>query len=471
MSGSVSGLLTPLPPSPLRSYGPGLQESVHHYALRIAAQCCFSIRKLEEFLLRDDPSAPKAGNAVFPSSWIGPRSNFRSLLAALKRDTGVRNLHTGTFYAVADVMGRGGTRRRQIRGEGRVWCPACYLQWDDRSSSEPLIWAFDMLSACSIHGVQLEARCYSCGASQGFSVGFRERRTCQECLAPLGHGKGIQETDKQAVWVNATLLEFTLWLEEVDKPISSEKYLEFLTAMRSRRSDEEKLPPVIRAYVGSQYDTKNRRRSLPTVSTLLNLAAFQGVAIQDILCEPTFAASPHLAQGATRFEGVLFRRRDLQLPHRRVVYVIARLAGNEMPIPPPSVVWGELGLWCDGVRDYCPLEHQAFKAKFQTQSRLTSLERFKRGATSCMRLLQRIEGSADRNQLLRQHLETYHDFNEAGAEQCVRASLNLREALDQSSNEAELVAFENRRAREVARWAAGDLAHTLNSDSRQGDEA
>lgn len=458
MSASVSRLLTPLPPSPLRSGGPGLQESVHHYALRIAAQCCFSIRALEVFLLRDDSRAKKAGNAIFPSSWVGPRSNFRSLLSALERDTGVRNLHTGTFHAVADVMGRGGTRRRQIRGEGRVWCPTCYLQWDDRSSSEPLIWAFDMLTACSIHGVRLEARCNSCGASQGFSVSFRERRSCQACLAPLGHGKGILETDKQAAWVNATLLDFTLWLETVNEPISSEKYFDFLTSMRARRSDEEKLPPVIRAYVGTQYGKNSRNISLPTVSTLLNCAAFQGVAIQDILCEPTFAASPHIAQGATRFEGLMFRRRDLQLPHRRVVYVIAKLAANEMPIPPPSVVWGELGLWCDGVRDYCPLEHQAFKAKFQTQSRLSSPDRFKRGASSCMRLLQRSEGSQEQRELLRQHLRASRDFDEAGAEQCVEASLNLREALDLSSNEVELLAFENRRAREVALWAAGDTA-------------
>ena len=122
-------IFKPLPPSPLRSAGPGLQESLHHYALRIAAQCCMSIRKLEKFLLRDDPRAPKAGNAAFPSSWIGPRSNFRSLLKALQRDTGVGNLHNGTFHAIADVVGRGGTRRRQIRGEGRVWCPVCYLEW------------------------------------------------------------------------------------------------------------------------------------------------------------------------------------------------------------------------------------------------------------------------------------------------------------------------------------------------------
>ena len=454
---TVNGLgrPTPLPPSPLRSSGPGLQESLHHYALRMAAQCCLSLRKFEEFLLRDDERGPKAGNAVFPSSWIGPRSNFRGLLAALKRDTGVANLHTGTFHAVADVMGRGGTRRRQIRGDGRAWCPECYLTWDDRSSSEPLIWAFDMLSACSVHGVRLESRCRACGSSQEFSVRYRERRTCQVCKAPLGHAEGILEADKQAIWVNATLLSYTGWLEEVDSPITDENYLSFLTLLRARRKGDGALPPLISSYVDMHYGHRCKRTSLPTVSTFLNLAAFQGVAIQDILCEPAFAASAHIAQGAVRFDGLLFRRRDLQKAQRRIVYIIDKLAADSSPVPPASVVWREVGLWCDGVRDYCPFEHSLFKSKFHDQARFTSLERFRRGATACMRLLQKLDAAVDREALLREHLLTNHGLDQLAAAQCAEACVKLKMAADQSLNETELLSFESQRADRVSQWAAG----------------
>src|SRR3990167_5308845 len=453
MRGKSRGLVTPLPPSPLRSGGPGLQESLHHYALRMAAQCCLTIRKLEEFLLRDDPRAPKAGNAIFPSSWIGPRSNFRSLLAALEHDTGVHNLHTGTFHVLADVMGRGGTRRRQIRGEGRVWCPACYLDWDDPSSSEPLIWAFDMLTACPNHGVQLESRCSSCGVSQEFSAGYRHRRKCQRCQCSLAHGKGARESDKQALWVNAALLEFTTWIATVDTPITNEKYLEFLAEMRARPNGEP-LPPPIRGYIAMEYHRRALKRSLPTVTTLLNLAAFQGVAIHEILCHPSFAASPRIVPGVARFDGLLFRRRDLTRPHRRVVYVIDKLASGASPLPPPSVLWRELGLWCDGVRDYCPLEHESFTTRFRTQDRLLSVQRFKLGATSCMRLLEKGGVPVDFKESLIQHLVQRFDFNAAAAEQCASACAGLREALALSEDEGELLAFETRLAHEVAQWAA-----------------
>ncbi|RYD64606.1 MAG: hypothetical protein EOP84_32585, partial [Verrucomicrobiaceae bacterium] len=147
---------TALPPAVLRTSGSGLQESLHHYALRVAEQCNLALGQLQRFLLRD--SASKSEAAVFPSSWIGPRSNFRPLLASLQRDTGQTDLAGGTFLAVSEVMGRGGTRRRQGRGEGRAWCPMCYLEWDKRTSSEPLLWAFDMLSACPVHDALLETR-------------------------------------------------------------------------------------------------------------------------------------------------------------------------------------------------------------------------------------------------------------------------------------------------------------------------
>ena len=389
-----------------------------------------------------------------PSSWIGPRSKFRTLLSALKRDTGVTNLHTGTFHVVADVMGRGGTRRRQIRGDGRAWCPSCYFDWDDHLSSEPLIWAFDMLSACPIHGVKLEAHCYSCGAPQGFSAGFRVRRNCQECNAPLGHRYGVQESDKERIWVNRTLLQFAQWIEETDTPITSEKYLEFLSALQRRRSGEGELPPLIRAYVGTEYSVRKRKMALPTISTLLNLAAFQGVAVQDILCEPSFAASENIAPGAARFDGLLFKRRDLHLPHRRVVFVIDGLSKGAGPLPPPSLVWRQLGLWCDGVKDYCPLEHARFMERYKSQPVKVGPARYLMGTTACMRLLARSEETHEQMATMIQHLQAHFNFDEGEARQCAEAGINLHQQLELSLNEAELAAFEDKRAISAARWAA-----------------
>lgn len=282
---------TPLPPSPLRSAGPGLQESLHHYALRMASSCCLSLRALERMLLRHEAREKTYGNAIFPSSWIGPRSNFRELLFALKRDTGVQDLHYGTFHIVADVIGRGGTRRRQVRGEGRAWCPSCYLNWDDKTSCEPLLWAFDMLTACPMHKVLLETRCPSCNAPQSFSAPYRSRRLCQYCHASLGHSRQIFENDRQNDWVNKTLLLFSQWIGETSEPIVIGNYHRFLSDLLDGQVEGKRLPDIIRQYCAANRDAARRNRSLPTISGLLNLAAYQGTTIQEILCEPTFAAS------------------------------------------------------------------------------------------------------------------------------------------------------------------------------------
>ena len=254
--------------------------------------------------------------------------------------------------------------------------------------------------------------------------------------------------------MTSTRLKFTSWIEEVDVPITNANFLAFLTAMSNRRGAEESLPPVIKAYVKWELDKAVKELSLPTLATLLNFAAYQGVALQDILCEPTFAASGHMVPSADRFDGLLFRRRDLQLSHRRVVYVISKLTASNGPVPPPSVVWAELGLWCNGVRGYCPHEHQAYRERFLAQKALMGLDRFKRAATSCMRLLESPISASKQKVCLREHLRTNYGLDDAGSSHCANACVNLREALVLSADEEELIRFEKHRIRRAERWVA-----------------
>jgi len=455
--GSVSKF-TPLPPSPLRSSGPGLQESLHHYALRMASACCMPLRKLEEFLLRDSARPGRVGNAIFPSSWIGPRSNFQALLTALRRDTGVSNLHIGTFHVVAGVIGAGGLRRRHDRGGGRAWCPMCYQQWDPKYSSEPLIWAFDMMSACPLHNVLMETRCRECNSPQEFSVPIRKRTVCQHCAALLGHSDGAAEVNQQNLWVNGALLRLTQWLEETDSPIDGRGYEQFVELMRARSG----LPPVIRTYLYTHAYTSQKGLSLPTLTGLLNLAAFQGTEVSTILCEPTFAASENLTEGRRPFEGLLFRPRDLRESHRRIAVVLDQLARSENLIPPVSVVWLELGHWVDASRDICPLEHRRYTDAFMRQRRSLSRQRFKAGVCRCMRLLEKHPNERDPLKYLRRILITDHGHQGAGADECAEASVNLWRAIRRCSS-GQLAKHEEKKASSLAAWAHGDEAPRVPS--------
>ena len=444
---------TPLPPSPLRSAGPGLQESLHHYAMRMASSCCMPLRKLEEFLLRDSARPGRGGNAILPSSWIGPRSNFQALLAALKRDTGVANLHIGTFHIVAGVIGAGGMRRRHDRGGGRAWCPMCYQQWDPKTSSEPLIWAFDMLSACPLHNVLMETRCPKCNSRQEFSAPFRKRTACQHCATPLGHPNSRSEEDLQNRWVNGALLKLMQWLEETDTPINGKGYERFVEFMRARSG----LPQVIRTYLYTRTYTSQRQLSLPTVTSLLNLAAFQGTEISTILCEPAFAASENLTEGRRSFEGLLFRARDLRESHRRAAVVLDQLARGGKLIPPVSVVWLEFGHWVDASRDVCPLEQRRYVDVFMRQTLSLSRQRFKAGVLRCMRLLEKHPDERDPQKLLRRTLVTEYGHQAAGAKECAEASINLWHTIKRCSAD-QLAHHEEKKASVLAGWARGDEA-------------
>ncbi|MFC3716314.1 TniQ family protein [Luteimonas soli] len=438
---------------PLRTAGPGLQESLHHYALRIADIGCVSLRALESMLLRSSDRAGINCNAVFPSSWIGPRSKFRELLSALERDTGVDNLRIGTFHVVADVLGRGGTRRRQVRGEGRAWCPACYHLWDEGTSCEPLLWAFDMLTACPIHDTRLETSCPECNSSQSFSVPYRSRRQCTDCGARLGHLHGLMERDKQNRWVNQTLLSFARWIGDTREPVNSGSYVQFIHHVRNRPPEASPLPEWAVRYHSNQRPDL----ALPTISTLLNWAALQGTTVQEILCDPSTAASTGLFDSqSNQFDGLLFRRRDLTLPLRKVVFVLSELASSSCLVPPPSIVWLELGLWCSVVEDVCPLERSAYAEKYRTQKHSMSAQRFKRGVTSCMRRFKKSASDVDDRDGCLSLLMSL-GYSADSANECVSASMALRAALYRAMDNAKLEEFDAIRAARASAWATNKL--------------
>ena len=441
---SESGF-TPLPPSGLRSSGPGLQESLHHYALRLASQCCLSLHKFEKFLLRDEAGPSLEAARASPNRWIGPRSKFLELLAALKRDTGLDNLHRGTFWAVADVLGSGGTRGRYRSGAGRAWCPACYLEWDPLTSSEPLIWVFQMLTACPRHGIRLEGRCSHCRSDQPLAVPYPARRTCKGCGRPLGHAEGVPEIDRQSIWVNEALRKFTEWLGEATEPITPHGYVECVTALVEQRDS------AIRSYL-LHMRTAQRHFAKPSISTLLNIAAVQGTTIQAVLTDPSSAASPNLL-GATRFEGLLFRRRDLRESHRVVTFVLATLGESNGVLPPPSIVWLACDLWCEMARDICPLEHNRFSERYRAQKFPQGRHRFKRGVAMCLRLLH--GENPDRGSIseVTRALVELHGHSNQGADACISAALNLRNAIRRSQESGVLQAFEKSRREAVAQWA------------------
>jgi hypothetical protein len=215
--------------------------------------------------------------------------------------------------------------------------------------------------------------------------------------------------------------------------------------MIERFKGEPELPPLLRQNLVNYLRAGG---SSPTISQLLNVAAFQGAAIQEVLTEPTFAASRNFFENGDRFQGLMFRRRDLRLAHRQLAYVLADLLSAQDLLPPPAPVWRELGLWGDTAREACPHEHHRYVDRYKAQRTSLGAYRFKMGVEECLRLLEL--GGETSIERVAVRLRTPRDRQEAI--ECYQAAVSLRVTLQRSADARLLEAWEATRGSEFAEW-------------------
>ncbi|MFC0717504.1 TniQ family protein [Luteimonas padinae] len=359
---------TALPPLRLRGVETGLVESLDHYALRMADTCGIT-RPVLVSLLRRSKGLPADGqHSQYLSSWTGPRSDYLKLLEPLAEKSGQSDLFRGTFHNVAEVLGRGGLASRTGRESRRRWCPRCYLDWDDEYSYEPLAWAFNMLAACPIHNVFLEGACRNCGREQSFNRNYSSRRSCMGCDRPLG-GKGeVAPLIGEQSWIDARLVRFSHFVARLDESIERATYDVFLTAMLERQEAGEVFPPAIRQYVNEQLRTRKLRASIPTITQYLNICAFQGTEIEDLLLAPREAAAMPLFGWGEDFGRVRFGRRILAPKLLEIgACMEALLADPSIRLLPMGLLSRHFGLWGDVVRDNFPDTHRMYVERHAAQ--------------------------------------------------------------------------------------------------------
>ena len=358
---------TPLPPSKLRALGPGLQESLHSYALRMANTCGLGLTALHAFLLRDSESPPAAVNSFTPGSWIGPIGNFRRLLKSLERDTGVEDLRSGTFHVVADVMGNGGIRNCRRGGE-RVWCPRCLQEWDSLQSCEPLLWQFQLLSTCPLHDVVMESRCRNCKSPQPFTTAWRSRRKCVTCAQPLGWVGDMTTRDRKSRWIDGMLLDFTRWIHIQQEPVSKDAFIQVLLD-RSGKGGIDKVVDGVNCR-----RSRHRLHSVgqrPSLSTLLNLAALKGVSIQGVLGDAQSWLPDHLFQSEFEFQDFTPRSYERsKYSSTQIGAVLRHVLGSSLPLPPTGLIWHALEIGSINAKTACPKQYAALIERARSEEPL-----------------------------------------------------------------------------------------------------
>lgn len=75
---------------------------------------------------------------------------------------------------------------RKLLRPHKAWCNECYIEWSDNQLIyDPLIWAFQLSSYCTIHHTPLRTRCPSCLREQPFLSFHMRHGYCYKCGEPL----------------------------------------------------------------------------------------------------------------------------------------------------------------------------------------------------------------------------------------------------------------------------------------------
>lgn len=360
---------TPLPPLPLRGLESGLAESLDHYALRMAHLCGIPRSRLASLLRTHGGLEPNEFAGQYLSSWTGPRSAYAVLMNPLIELTGRTELFKGTFHCVAGVLGRGGLATRTGRNSRRRWCPRCYLEWDPATSHEPLVWAFSVLVACPLHGVLLEGACQSCGIEQRFDRQYDVRRQCAGCKRSLGHPGEPAQLDETQTWVDGVLRRFAEFVASLDQPVDRAPYDLFIDGLSERLQSGESIPPAIRTYIGQRLRSRDVFGGLPTIMQYLNLCAFQGCDIEDILTNPKDAAARQLFDRGEGYTRIQFQKRVITRNIREMGFCIdAMLGASSNRLPPIGFLYREFGLWGSVVRDHFADMHRIYLDRYESQT-------------------------------------------------------------------------------------------------------
>lgn len=326
IASEIGSRWTVLPPLKLKGVGTSLVESVPSYLTRMLWTTGLPINHLARYV--GERGLPGAGHA-----WSFHKAEALSAIAIsriqeLEVLTGERQLRCGSLWALSEIV----SANASVYGEyKRRWCPGCYGEWDSESY-EPLLWRIDLLGVCPKHGCRMECVCPGCGKFQRNSYDQELRRSCWSCGTSLAEGAAWSNRPEFARWIDSQILqlvEFCATPRPAPVPLSI--YADFAMGLRINAKRCGRMDTVMRLILRDidRHARRNSRR--PTLRSLLNVCALQGVSVQELLCAPTQVSGPMLFD---QWPGMSY----LPLPsaiHAQRIYVASRYLEDFLALDPP----------------------------------------------------------------------------------------------------------------------------------------
>lgn len=279
---------TPLPPLTLHGVETDWVEDIDHYICRVLRCTGMSSSSLRSLI---QPDCPPSSNH-FPDLFHSTVSTL-DRLHRLEDLAGADDLRCGTILSLSNIL------NLQLAGRSplvRRWCVMCYVDWDEDTCWEPMIWRFGPQSRCPKHGCLLEEKCRSCGRSQSRNVRYRDRDRCYLCKAPLGAIGCFNYVSAYDQFSEACCRDMVMQCSDPASDVApSASMAAYVDALRAdfSTSDELNAPTAHELSLSKQYTLLLKANPSSKVSArrLIELCALRGVMPSKVMVAPIDAAT------------------------------------------------------------------------------------------------------------------------------------------------------------------------------------
>lgn len=212
---------------------------------------------------------------AFPLNGIGERA--RAWVSVLERMTGVRGLDLLTLLPWSKAISCVHLLRTQ-----RAWCPYCYGKppgLADQQVYDRLLWTFQLVTACPVHGCPLESICPSCTREQYIFAPRMRPGYCARCQAWLGRAPQSSIHDRsESVRIAEMVGELLAASPRLPSGFGLDRFRENMrTFRRCRQVDAIVEGGNIRGWM---------KGNAPRMDSLVLLSLHQNTSMLNLLTEP-----------------------------------------------------------------------------------------------------------------------------------------------------------------------------------------
>lgn len=319
---------TVLPPLRLKGVGTSFVESIPSYLARLLWTTGVPLNHLARYVGKHSLAGAGHVGSFLHAEALSPIAISR--ISALEVLTGEMHLRCGSLWALSEIVACNTSAYGSYK---RQWCPKCYEDWNEESY-EPLIWRIDLLGACPKHNCRMESTCPSCGKLQRNAFPLKVRRVCWACGASLTQGARWLRRPDFAQWVDdqiTQLVEFCATPRAIPVPLSI--YTDFATGLRINAKRSGRRDTVMRLLLRNidRHARRNSRR--PTLRSLLNMCALQGISLQELLCAPRQVSGALLIE---QWPGMSYLPLPSAIQAQRI-YAASKYLEDFLAVSPPFV--------------------------------------------------------------------------------------------------------------------------------------